>query len=366
MGSMNLPTFVTDAAGYVLFGNPLERWAVALAIVLVAVLLACLLLRAGTRLLRRVASRTRSRIDDALVETLSGTRLWLVAFAAAGPAAHTLDIGPGVLRIVHGVAVVAFFLQVGLWGARLLHIWIAGARESARRSNSAALSSFGAIAFLARVTLWAVVALVAFDNLGINVSALVAGLGIGGIAIGLALQNILGDLFASLSIVLDKPFVVGDFIVADTFMGTVENIGVKTTRVRSLDGELLVFANGDLTKSRLRNYRDQAERRVQFGFGVIPGTPPGQLEAVAALLRGIVEKQPKVRFDRAHFKAIGAASLDFEVVYFVLTPDYNTYMDTQQAINLAILRALGEQGIDLALPNRSLRFDKPLEDAAPP
>jgi small-conductance mechanosensitive channel len=360
---MSLPS-VTDAAGRVVLGNTLERWAIALAIVLIAVLLACLLLRVGTRLLRRFASRTRSRIDDALVETLATTRLWLVAMASSGLAASTLDLRPGVLRIVHGVAVVAFFLQAGLWGARLLHIWIAGARESARRHNSAALSSFGAIAFIARVTLWAVVALVAFDNLGINVSALVAGLGIGGIAIGLALQNILGDLFASLSIVLDKPFVVGDFIVADTFMGTVENIGVKTTRVRSLDGELLVFANGDLTKSRLRNYRDQRERRVQFGFGVMPGTPAERVEPIAGLLRKIVEAQPRVRFDRAHFKGIGTASLDFEVVYYVLTADYNAYMDIQQAINLAILRLLTERQIEFAMPARGVRIEKSPPDAA--
>jgi small-conductance mechanosensitive channel len=344
----------------VVFGNPLDRWVLALAIVALTSLLASLLLRIGTRLLRRLAARTQSRVDDALIAALAATRLWLVALVAADPAAHTLELPDGAVRAVHDVAVVAFFLQVGLWAACLIEIWISGTRKHARETNPAALTSFGAISFIVRVAAWALVALLAFENLGVNVSALVAGLGIGGIAIGLALQNILGDLFASLSIVLDKPFVVGDFIIVDDFMGTVDSIGVKTTRVRSLGGELLVFANGDLTRSRLRNYKRMAERRVLFGFGVRYETTPEQIEAIPGIIREIIQAQPNTRFERAHFKGFGASSLDFEVVYWVLTPDYNPYMDIQQAINLALMRRLAERHVDFAFPSQTLYFDKPL------
>jgi small-conductance mechanosensitive channel len=368
---VTIPSFISTPAAYVVFGNPLDRWALALAIVAITALLASLLLRIGTRLLKRLAAHTRSRVDDALVAALSATRLWLVALVAAEPAAHTLDLSEGAVRVVHDVAVVAFFLQVGLWAACLIEIWISGTRKHARETNPAALTSFGAISFIVRVAAWALVALLAFENLGVNVSALVAGLGIGGIAIGLALQNILGDLFASLSIVLDKPFVVGDFIIVDDFMGTVDSIGVKTTRVRSLGGELLVFANGDLTRSRLRNYKRMAERRVLFGFGVRYETTPEQVEAIPGIVKEIIQAQPRTRFDRAHFKGFGASSLDFEVVYWVLTPDYNPYMDIQQAINLALMRRLAERHVDFAFPSQTLYFDKPLrvtrhKDETPP
>jgi small-conductance mechanosensitive channel len=169
-------------------------------------------------------------------------------------------------------------------------------------------------------------------------------------------QNILGDLFASLSIVMDKPFVIGDFIVVDDCAGTVEHVGLKTTRVRSLSGEQLVFANSDLLGARLHNYKRMNERRILFGFGVLYATPPDQVEQIASMVRNIVEAQPQTRFDRAHFKGFGESSLDFEVVYWMLDPDYNRYMDTQQSINLALLRAFTDAGIGFAFPTRTLEW----------
>jgi small-conductance mechanosensitive channel len=361
LSDVDLPSFITSSPlAHVVLGNPLYLWVAALGALLVAVLVASILLRVGTRLLRRLADHTSTRIDDALVDTIGATRLWLIAIVLAYPAAGMLTLGKATRHALYDLAVVAFFLQFGLWGARLLHTWIAEARRRARDHDPAALSSFGAISFLARAALWSVIALLALDNLGINVSALVAGLGIGGIAIGLALQNILGDLFASLSIVLDKPFAVGDFIIIDNFMGTVENIGVKTTRLRSLDGELLVFSNGDLTKSRLRNYKQMAQRRILFGFGVRYDTTAEQLEAIPGMVREIVEGLENTRFDRAHFKAFGGSSLDFEVVFWMLKPDYNLYMDAQQAINLALFRRLADAGIGFAFPSQSIYFETPM------
>jgi len=194
----------------------------------------------------------------------------------------------------------------------------------------------------------------ALDQLGVDVTALVAGLGIGGIAVALALQNILGDLFASAAIVLDKPFMVGDFIVVGEHAGTVEKVGLKTTRVRSLSGEQLVFANALLLNAQLRNFKRMNERRIAFAIGVTYETPLEKLRALPGWLKAAVEAQPKARFDRAHFKSYGDFSLNFEVVYYVLSAEFNVYMDAQQAINLTIYEKLAQEGVQFAYPTRTL------------
>jgi small-conductance mechanosensitive channel len=199
----------------------------------------------------------------------------------------------------------------------------------------------------------------ALDNLGIEVTALIAGLGIGGIAVALATQNILGDLFASLLIVLDKPFVLGDFIVVGDFVGHVEKIGLKTTRLRSLSGEQLVVSNNDLLQSRLRNFKRMIERRVLFTVGVTYDTPLEKLAAVPGMIREIIESQPDVRFDRSHFKEFGSYSLNFETVYFVLSPEFGRYMDRQQAINLAIYDRFAQNEIKFAYPTQTLFLEQP-------
>lgn len=344
-----------------LFANALQDWAIALAIVVLAVLVVYLAKRSALRVLRGLAKRTSIAADDAIIEALEKTRLWLVAFAALWPATESLTLSATASTFVHGISTLALFLQFGLWGASLLHYWITHARQHAREHDPAALTSLGAVSFIARVVLWAIVALLALDNLGINVSALVAGLGVGGIAIGLAVQNILGDLFASLSIVLDKPFVVGDFVVVDAFAGTVENIGVKTTRLRSIDGELVVFSNGDLIKARLRNYKQMQQRRVLFAVGVEYNTSAEQLEAIPGMVREAIELQSDVRFDRAHLKEFGASSIDFEIVYWMLVPDYVKRMDAQQAINLELVRRFAKAGIQFAFPSRTLYFGDALK-----
>lgn len=201
---------------------------------------------------------------------------------------------------------------------------------------------------------YSLVLLLSLQNMGVNVTSLIAGLGIGGIAVALALQNVLGDLFASLTISLDKPFVVGDFIVVGSEMGVVEHIGLKTTRVRSLSGEQLVFGNADLLTSRIRNYKRMNERRVVFGFGVVYATPFQTLTEINSIVRVAIESQSNVRFDRCHFYRFGGSSLDFEAVYFISTPDYNAHMDAQQAIHLAIARAFRERDINFAFPSQTV------------
>ena len=223
--------------------------------------------------------------------------------------------------------------------------------------DPASVTTIRALGFLATAVVWAAVFLVALDNLGVRVTAMVAGLGIGGVAIALAVQNILGDLFASLSIILDKPFVYGDFISVGDMSGTVEKVGLKTTRIRSISGEQLIFSNSDLLQSRVRNYKRMMERRVVFSIGVVYRTTREQLEAIPGIIRDAIEALPQLRFDRAHFKTFGPSSLDVEVVYYVLSPDFSIYMDRQQAINLTILDRFNDAGIDFAFPTSTVLIE---------
>jgi len=194
------------------------------------------------------------------------------------------------------------------------------------------------------------------DNIGVNISALLAGLGIGGIAVALALQNVLGDLLASLAILLDKPFEAGDFIVVDQYLGTVEHVGLKTTRIRSLSGEQIIVSNTDLLGSRIRNYKRMTTRRIEFAVDVVYGTPAEKVKRIPLLLRQSVEAQPQARFDRAHLKEFGPSALVYQIVYIVESPDYNVYMDTQQRINFAIIEHFEREGIDFAFPTRTVHL----------
>lgn len=217
----------------------------------------------------------------------------------------------------------------------------------------------GALGLLAQAVLWAVIVLVALDNVGVQVTAVIAGLGIGGIAVALAAQSVLADLFASFAIVLDKPFLVGDFIVVGDKMGTVEQVGLKTTRVRALSGEQLIFSNTDILQSRVHNYRRMEERRIQFVIDVTYHTELEQLRTIPSLLREAVELQEPVRFDRAHLARYVPSAVQFEVVYFVLDDDYNRYMDIQEQINFEIFRRFGDRGIEFAHPTRTVYVREP-------
>jgi small-conductance mechanosensitive channel len=312
------------------------------------------------RRLGRRATATATGIDDLLV-TLA-RRTWILVIAAVALYAGSLyvDLRPGAERLLRGAAELAVFLQIALWSSVAIDFWIARQRRRLDHDpTSVALA--GVLRFAVKVALWALLLVVALGNLGINVTALITGLGIGGVAVALALQNVLGDLLASLSIVLDKPFGIGDAITVDALTGTVESIGLKTTRLRAVSGEQLIFANADLLKSRIHNWKRMAERRVVLAFGVPLDTPPAALAALPAALRRLIEAQDLVRFDRAHFKGIGSGSstLDFEAVYWILSADYGLYMDRQQAIHLGLLTALAKAGVPLGPGPQALALARP-------
>jgi len=349
---MNLQTIV--------LGNPIQDWLTALGIALAINVVVGALKWGITRRLADYLRRTQTNLDDSLIEVVRRTRQTLVFAVTLYIGVHFLELPPELDRVLKVVATLAVFVQIGLWAGTALDFWINRTRKRALNGNSAAATSLSALSFIGRVLIWTLVVLLALQNLGINVTALLAGLGVGGIAAALAVQNILGDLFASLSIVIDKPFVVGDFIVVGDVMGTVEHVGLKTTRLRSLGGEQIICPNGDLLGARVRNYKRMYERRIVFGFGVLYQTPADQLEWIPGEVKRIVESQKLTRFDRAHFQKFGDSSLDFEAVFWMKSPDYNTYMDTQQAINLALLRSFEARKIGFAYPTRSIFVEAPI------
>jgi small-conductance mechanosensitive channel len=267
---------------------------------------------------------------------------------------QTLMMGPTTARVLHSAITIALFWQAGVWAVAAASAWIDLKRRRSMAVDRAMVGSLGVIGFMVNVLIWSLVLLLTLDNLGVDITALVAGLGIGGIAVALALQNVLGDLFASLSITLDRPFVIGDFLNVGDFLGSVEYIGIKSTRLRSLSGEQIIMPNADLLGSRVRNYGRMSERRVVFGTNITYETPIDTVERIPALIKQIVEAQKDTRFDRSHFAKHGAASLDFETVYYVLSSDYNRFMDIQQAINIRLHREMSTMGVEFAYPTQRL------------
>jgi small-conductance mechanosensitive channel len=249
---------------------------------------------------------------------------------------------------------VVVLVQAAVWVNAFIGFWAQRHRERNLEKDKASVTTMNAAAFLLRVALFSVVLVLALDNAGFEVSALLASLGVAGIAVALAVQTIVADIFASLSISLDKPFVIGDFIIVDKHLGVVEYVGLKTTRIRSLWGEQLVFSNNDLLNARIQNYGKMTERRVAFTFGVLYQTTHEQLEAIPPMVREVIEGIELTRFDRAHFFKFGESSYDFEVVYYIGSADYNLYMDIQQAINLGIVRGFADRGIEFAYPTRTV------------
>lgn len=345
-----------------IFSNSWTAWLFA-SVVTAAVFVGFL---AARRVIRRYHLRFEERGYTPLVVipvyVLGRTALPFFVVIALFTGLQVLTLGSTTGRVIASAVTIASFWQAGIWAVATASAWLEQKRRRSLIADRAALGSLGIIGFIVNAAIWAFVVLLTLDNLGIDITALVAGLGIGGIAVALAVQNIVGDLFASLSITLDRPFVVGDFLAVGDVLGTVETVGIKSTRLRSLSGEQIVMPNADLLGSRVRNYGRMQERRVVFATNATYETPLGTLERIPKLIREIVEAQADTRFDRSHFAKHGAASLDFETVYYVLSPDYNRYMDIQQAINLRLHREFSELGIEFAYPTQKLFIANMPED----
>jgi small-conductance mechanosensitive channel len=338
--------------------NTGEQWLLAVGIAVVFYVVFFIIKPVVRARLSRLAKRTETHWDDAVLDLLANTKSLALLIFALFFGSMALTLTDKVRTIIVSVTLIALILQAGLWASQLLQYWLKRAMDERRKKDPGSVAALNVSSWVGRLIIWSIVLLLILDNLGINITALVAGLGVGGIAVALAVQNILGDLFASLSIVLDKPFAVGDFIIIDDYLGSVENVGLKTTRLRSLSGEQLVMSNADLLSSRIRNYGRMYERRIVFNLGVTYQTPREKLKKIPGIIREAVETQDKTRFDRSHFKAYGDFALDFETVYYVLEPDYNVYMDIQQSVNLAIHERFEQETIEFAYPTQTVYVER--------
>lgn len=331
------------------FDTTIAQWLAAATVTLVVTFVLRSITRVVHTRLADSAPQTDSLVDDVVLDM--ARRTFFVFQLAMGVAASSWFLNVPQHwdeRIRMGVMLLAI-LQAGVWGSGIVNYVIVALLDRRGSPNDAAHRTGRAmLRFLGLAIVWSSVLLLSLDNLGVSVTTLIAGLGVTGIAVALATQQIFGDLFASVSILLDKPFLVGDFINLENFYGTVERIGIRSTRLRSLSGECLIFANSDLSKSRVRNFADLKERRIVWNFGLRHDTPVEKAEQVGAIVQAIIRKIPKARFDRAHWSGFSETALLFEVVYYVLHPDYPVYMDVQQAINGQLLRALHAQGLSFA------------------
>jgi small-conductance mechanosensitive channel len=331
-------------------GNTLGAWTLALVTFLVTFTVLPLAQRFISARRARLGtfgpSRAHQAIDLAalLVERTNRLFLWGVAVWLGS---RHLAFPPRLDRGLTIALVLLFWMQAAMWAMAAVRYGIAARRQRAGAPEAVLSSSLEVVLFVASIVIWSIAFLLALDNLGVQIRPLLAGLGIGGIALALAVQTMLADLLASLSIALDRPFIIGDALGIDDYQGTVEYIGVKSTRLRSVSGEQIIFANGDIVKARVRNFGRMQQRRALFRIGVDYGTPVPALVAIPRAVREIIEATPDTRFERCHLLSWDSA-LQFEVVYFMTRPDYAAYADTQQRINLRILERLRVMEVNLA------------------
>jgi small-conductance mechanosensitive channel len=339
---------------FAILGNTIEQWGAALLVATGSTVVLYAVRHYVLCKLRAMSERTETRLDDIFVTVLARTQtlsIWVVALYLGS---QMLSLTAYQETIVTRIAITALLMQAAVWGDAGLRAWRDQFRTGAPADNERRASS-AVLTFVSRLTLWVVIFLMVLDNFGFNITTLVASLGIGGVAVALAVQNILGDLFASLSIMLDKPFEPGDFIIVGDTLGWVEHIGLKTTRVRGLGGEEVVFSNGEMLKSRIHNHKRLERRRVAFMVRVAYGTPEEKLRAIPEMIRDIVSVHDMAGFEHTHLMSYGDWSLNFEVVYQFRSPDYFAHLDTQQAIFFEIYRRFGEEQIEFAHPMSIVR-----------
>ncbi len=338
---------------YIFWGNTVRDWTIALSIIITSIIILSIVRRVVIVRIQKFSANTKTSLDDFIVSVIESSvmpLLYLVAIYFGLKYIHVNEKTDKVIRI-------ALLLSTTFFILRIITSFVGYAfRQALSRKDHTEQREKQAkgILLIIQVVIWFLGLIFLVDNLGYDITTLVAGLGIGGIAIALAAQTILGDLFSYLVIFFDKPFEIGDFISVENKNGTVEYIGIKTTRLRTLSGEQLICSNTYLTNSRVHNYKRMQERRIVFTFGVTYDTPAEKVRAIPGMVKEIITSIDKTRFDRAHFQGFADSWLNFEVVYIVLSPEYNLYMDIQQAINIDIMEKFQGENIDFAFPSRTL------------
>lgn len=343
----------SDFLTEVVFGNSVLGWISALAI-FVGVLFALVVLkRVVLRRLSKLSKKTKSKIDDVIIKFLQDIGSFFYVSASLFASVQHLSLPGIVFLVVKGAFFVSIVYEMIRLAERILGLVVAmklGKMDEDETSLSSALS------LILRVVLWTIGILMILSNLGFNVTSLLASLGIGGLAVSLALQPLFADIFSSFSIILDKPFEEGDYIVSGEYKGTVRHIGLKTTRLQALQGEELVISNSELTAARVQNFKKLKKRRIVFSIGVTYDTPTAKLRGIPKTIKKVISGKEHVEFDRAHFWEFSDSSLNIEIVYYINSSEYIDYMDTQQSINLEILEAFEKDGIEMAFPTRTVHM----------
>lgn len=344
------------------YGNTLYNYAVAIGIFIIGIIILKIFKKIILSRLKKWSEKTTTTVDDFLVKEIDKAVVPVLYIAILYFAIKSLTFPEKTVVIIDKVLIVLatfFFIKVITSTLKYSLNSFVKKRASEEADAERRLKQIRGITLILSIVIWSVGFVFLLDNLGFQISAVIAGLGIGGIAIALAAQTILGDLFSYFVIFFDRPFEIGDFIILpNDFMGAIEYIGIKTTRIRSLSGEQIVVSNTDLTNSRIRNYKRMERRRVVFKLGVIYQTTAKQLAEIASIVKKIIEEEPDTTFDRGHFQSYGDFSLNFEFVYYVLSGDYNKYMDIQQAINLKIYEEFEKRGLEFAYPTQTLFVSK--------
>ena len=338
-------------------GNRVLDYLIACGALLIGILVIKIVISCIIKRIKSVAGRTASTIDDFIVNVLEKVGIPFLYLLTFYIAVKSLSFNAYFETILNYLALAV----VLIFSARFVIVLTGYGIKTflAKRAGDAALGrSLNGILIIAKILVWAGVIIFFLDNLGFEISAVIAGLGIGGVAVALAAQTILKDLFSYFSIIFEQPFKVGDFIIIDEYLGTIEYIGIKTTRIRSLGGVMLMFSNSDLTDSRLRNYKLMEKRRVVFKLGVVYQTPLKQLKEKPKIIEDVIKSVKDTAFDRAHFFSYGDFNLIFEIVYYVIGPDYNKYMNVQQEINFAIKEEFKKREIEFAYPTQTLYVNK--------
>jgi small-conductance mechanosensitive channel len=341
----------------ILWNNTIYTWAIALGTIIVLFIAVRLLKSQVIRLAKKWASRSSTDWDDFAVMLVEKSVVPLLFISAFYFGVKLLTLPQKVDNVIHvAYLVVCTFFILRIVSAafrKFVYSFIEKQNNYEEKRKQAA-----GLMVVANVIIWILGIIFLLDNLGYNVTTLIAGLGVGGIAIALAAQTVLGDLFSYFVIFFDRPFEIGDFVVVGNNSGVVEYIGIKTTRIRTLSGEQLVCSNTDLTNSRLQNFKRMERRRIVFTLGVTYQSSHQQLSEIPKLVKNIITSKSKLLFDRGHFSGYGDFSLNFEFVYFVLDADYNVYMDFQQEVYLEIFAAFAEKGIEFAYPTQTLFVEK--------
>jgi small-conductance mechanosensitive channel len=339
------------------FGNTVLSYIIVAGVIVVGLVAVKIVTSVVINALHKWTAKTASKLDDLIIEILRKNAVPLLYYGVFYVATRSLVLPSALGKTIDIIGVVLLtFLSIrfisGLVAYTFEKYWLKDADQEKKRGLKGMMPAIN-------VVIWGLGIIFLLDNLGFEISTVIAGLGIGGIAVALAAQAVLGDLFSYVSILMDRPFETGDFIIlGNDHLGTIEHIGIKTTRIRSLGGEQLVLSNSDLTNSRIRNYKRMQKRRVVFKLGVTYQTPSDKLKEIPGIIKNIITGVEDTTFDRAHFSGYGDFSLNIEIVYYVLSSDYNKYMDTQQAINLAIYVEFEKRDIEFAYPTQTLFLEK--------